>query len=358
MSPSTPEIRRIAVPASIDAADAADFRRMVAVRNRVYREVAGHDDHTMTPRELLPIFQPDEHERRPVWLVLEGDEPIGRLGLDVPLEAGSRTAYPYIELIRDAWGRGVGTVAHAYLEELARAEGRSILQTWVEHPAAAGEHLAAPTGFGAVPKDHAARFLLRHGYALEQVVRMSVYDLTGPRDALMAHAERARVAASGYRVLQWELPTPEAYVDGYAWMKSRMSTDAPSAALETDEETWDAARLHRHDAEYLDGGRRLLVTAAQHIATGELCAFNELAIGPDPTAASHQEDTLVLSAHRGHRLGMLVKAVGLLAWRDLAAHSPRVITYNAEENRPMLDINEALGFAPASYEGVWKKVLD
>ncbi len=353
----TLEFRPIVVPASIDDPDAADFRRMTGIRNRISREISGHDDHAMTPGELLPTFQPDEHERRLVWLVLRDGETVGRLCLDLPLEPGSRVAYPVIELVRDVWGDGIGTRANDLLERTARAEGRSILQTWVEHPAAPGELLAPPTGYGGIPRDHAARFLLRHGYALEQVVRMSAYDLTGPREPLIAHAERARAAASGYRVRQWELPTPEEYVAGYAWLKSRMSTDAPSAALETDEETWDAARVRRHDAEYLDGGRRMLVTAAQHVATGELCAFNELVIGPDPRTASHQEDTLVSAPHRGHRLGMLVKAEGLLRWRELAPQSPRVITYNAEENRPMLDINEALGFAPRAYEGAWQKVL-
>jgi len=136
-----------------------------------------------------------------------------------------------------------------------------------------------------------------------------------------------------------------------------MATDAPAAALEFDEETWDAGRIAIHDSRYTSSGRTIHVVAAQHVETGELCAFNELVVGADRTEASHQEDTLVLKAHRGHRLGMLVKCENLLAWRTIAPDSPRVMTYNAEENRPMLDINEAIGFVPIAYEGAWKKVL-
>lgn len=104
-------------------------------------------------------------------------------------------------------------------------------------------------------------------------------------------------------------------------------------------------------------GAAVQVTAAEHIATGELCAFNELSIKGAPDSVTHQEDTLVLAAHRGHRLGLLVKAAGLLSWHERFPLSANVITYNAEENRPMLSINEALGFAPIAYEGAWKKEL-
>lgn len=349
------EFRPVAVPPDAHGPDAADFRRMTTIRNHVYREISGHDDDRISPAELLPLYRSDEHERRTLWLVLLGGEVVGRLGLDIPLEEGSRTAYGLIELTRSVWGRGIGTQAHALLEAGAREEGRSILQTWVEHPAAEGEQLTPPTGFGHLPRDHSARFLLRHGYTLEQVVRVSAYDMGSPVADLRAHLAHAERAAAGYRVVQWTLPTPEAAVAGYAWMKSRMSTDAPSAGLVSDEEAWDDERLRSHDARYIDGGRTMLVTAAEHIASGELCAFNELVIGTDDSAASSQEDTLVLGTHRGHRLGMLVKAAGLLAWHDIAPRSPRVITYNAEENRPMLDINEALGFVPVSYAGAWQK---
>ncbi|MFJ4039087.1 GNAT family N-acetyltransferase [Microbacterium sp. NPDC090007] len=351
------ELRRLHVPTRIDDPDAADFGEMVRVRNLVYREISGHDDHAMTPAELLPSYQPRREMERFSWIVVDDGTVVGRVGLDLPQEEDARTGFWLIELRRSAWGRGIGRAAFAEIERVARAHERPVLQSWAEHPAAEGDRIDAPTGFGSVPRDHAARFLLASGCTLEQIVRVSALDLAGIRPHLRELLAEAEAQAAGYRIIQWTLPTPEEFVDAFASMKARMVTDAPSAGLVFDEEAWDAARLRRYEADYLDAGRHMLVTAAQNVDSGELAAFNELVIGTDRSRATSQEDTLVVAAHRGHRLGMLVKCAGLLAWHDIAPDSPRVITYNAEENRPMLSINEAIGFAPISYEGAWKKVL-
>lgn len=358
-APAGLELRPLAIPASVDADDAADFCEMVRVRNLVYAEISGHDDLRLAPHELLPAYAPDPTELRLVWVAVLDGQIVGRVGVDIPLEEGSRVAYWLIELRRSVWGCGIGGAAYELVERVARAHGRTVLQSWAEHPAADGPHMSPATGSGSVPIDPAARFYLRHGYGLEQVERNSALDLMAP--GLESHLglllEEATDASAGYRVVQWQLPTPPEFVDGYAWMKSRMVTDAPAAGLEYDEEVWDDERLRRHERIYLDARRPMLVTAAQHVDSGGLVAFNELVIGSDRTGATHQEDTLVLAEHRGHRLGMLVKCAGLRAWHDVAPDSPRVLTTNAEENRPMLSINETIGFVPISYAGGWKKVL-
>ncbi len=353
------EFRPLIVPASLDAPDAGDFLELAAVRNQIYREVYGHDDHAATPAELLPNFRPDPYELRFYWAVVVDGRIAGRVNVYVPLEDGSRSLYWQVELLREVHGRGIGSQAYEQIiESAAREHGRTVLQSWARHGEGTGERLVPPTGFGSIPAgDPAARYFVRHGYTLEQIERASVLDLTEPFDRIHALLDEARAAADGYRVVSWFAPTPPEFVDGFAWVKSRMSTDAPSAGMEYDEQAWDAARVATNDERSLAGGRTVRVVAAQHLASGRLVAFSELAIGPDHTRATHQEDTLVLKEHRGHRLGMLVKCENLVAWRDFAPHSPRVITYNAEENRPMLDINEAIGFVPESYEGAWKKVL-
>lgn len=355
--PAGLELRPLHIPASIDAPDAADFREMARLRDLVYAEISGHDDHAMPADELLPLYRPTASQVRLLWIAVWRGEVVGRVGLDLPQEAGARTGFWLIELRRSAGGHGIGRAALELIERTAREQGRTILQSWVEHPAADGPQLEAPTGFGRIPLDRAARFLLAAGYTLEQIVRQSRLDLAGVEPHLQKLLADAEVAASGYRVIQWTLPTPPEFVDAYADMKSRMITDAPSAGLDHDDEVWDAHRVAEWERTYTDSGRHLLVTVAQHVDSGELAAFNELVVGKDRTAVTTQEDTLVVAAHRGHRLGMLVKCAGLLAWRAAVPESPRVMTWNAEENRPMLSINEAIGFVPMSYEGAWQKVL-
>lgn len=350
----------ISLPTAAPAALSDDFVDMVRVRNAVLREVNdGSDVDAQTPDDLRPLYLPDPDERRQLWLVRRGGQVIGRIGVDLPQVDGSRTAFWFLDLLSAHHGNGIGTRAHQeIIEPTARQHGRSVLQTWAQHREEHGERLDSPAGLGSIPLDHAARFGIRNGYTLAQVERRSEFDLTTGLRRVRELLTGAEEKAAGYRVVHWQVPTPAEFVDDYAWLKSRMSTDAPAADLEWDEEPWDAERIARHDAVLVRGdGGRALVTAAQHIASGRLVAFNELTIQSDPEGATSQEDTLVLAEHRGHRLGMLVKCAGLLAWPAIAPRSSRVVTYNAEENRPMLDVNEAIGFVPVAYEGAWKKTL-
>jgi hypothetical protein len=55
---------------------------------------------------------------------------------------------------------------------------------------------------------------------------------------------------------------------------------------------------------------------------------------------------------------MLLKAANLLELDAVAPGHPSVVTWNAEENRHMLDVNERIGFVPmAAVDGAWRRDL-
>lgn len=355
----TTTLHPLVLPARADVAPSDIIREYAEVRNRSIFETTGRTHDALSPEELLPVLYTSRASKKRQWYIECDGELIGCMAVDMLQDDGADSAIGMIALLREHWGRGIGTAALAHLESEMREAGMRILLSWVEHHGDENDTLRAPTGFGAVPRDGAAHFLQRRGFRLEQIERASaiIWDARTATHLEQAF-KNAREHASEYRIVRWLLPTPPEYVDGYAWMKSRMSTDAPDADVGLPEEVWDVERVRELEVRQAAKGFTIQVTAAQHIATGELCAFNELAIRTsDLGDVTHQQDTLVLAAHRGHRLGMLVKAAGLLSWHDRFPASPRVITYNAEENRPMLDINEAIGFTPFAYEGAWKKEL-
>lgn len=348
----------LVLPARADAADAGEFHELARVRNAVYRELTGRDEQDRSPAELLPLLRSRTERTTYVWTVQQEGEVVGRAVVDVPHDAGSRVVIATIELLPRVWGQGIGTAVLPHVEAIAREHGRSVIQNWTEQQASEGPRIDAPTGFGSVPRDHVARFLQNNGFGLEQVYRVSHLALSDDVDTRVGVLlAEAREAASDYRVVHWTSPTPADRIDDYAWLKSRMSTDAPSAGLDADEEKWDAQRVTEMEERVAQMGETLLIVAAEHIGTGRLSAFTELGIGADHSATTHQNDTLVLKEHRGHRLGMLLKCEALRLWRELMPTSGLVITYNAEENRPMLSINEAIGFQAIAYEGAWKKEL-
>ena len=352
-------IRPLTIPAALsDDPEGDDFRAFTDIRNAVYAEIAGNHDEDADATELLASYQPHTHEEKRAWLVELNGRVVGRLAVNFPQEAGSRTSYPFVELLREVWGRGLGSAGMSSLEELSRENGRTVVQWWAEHPDAPGARLTPPTGFGSIPEDHVARFFAHRGYTLEQIERKSVLDLVASAPRVAELHQQALAHASGYRVTSWVGATPPEFVEGYAWVKSRMSTDAPSADLEIDEETWDAARIAEEDAEREAAGQLVLVTVAIHEESGQLAAFTELMIGADRDGATLQGDTLVLREHRGHRLGLLIKTASLLEWHARVPGSPRQLTWNAEENVPMLAINEQIGYVPAAYIGVWKKEIE
>jgi GNAT superfamily N-acetyltransferase len=353
-------IHPVTVPTSLEDPDARVFLEMVRIANAVCLHETGHDHLREEPEEMLGFWQDQTDWTQLGFAAIRDDVVLGVVKLMISNETGTTSIE--FDLMVDPPHRGVGVeeLLVAEVEREARARGLSVIQTWTLHrPGSGGERLVPSTGWGSIPADDFQTvFLVGSGFTLEQIERNSVFDLTGDFDVVERMlAEAVEVAGPQYRTVAWTAPTPPEYAEDFAYVLSRMSTDAPQGGLVIEEQHWDVARVERRDARQRAQGLTVSVAAVVHEPTRRIAAYNELVIGEDPTAATQQYGTLVLKEHRGHRLGTIVKCANLLRWRDIAPRSPRVSTFNAEENRHMLDINEAIGFVALSYAGAWKKVL-
>ncbi|WP_336500701.1 GNAT family N-acetyltransferase [Microbacterium paraoxydans] len=347
------------VPATLTDANAADFRAYGDLNRQICDEQVGIPDLAPDAAQMLPNWQDDSDALDLGFVAREGDDIVGMVTVSFAQEEDAHAAE--IDLLVPAahTGRGVEEALLDRAETEARERGRSVLQIWTLHrPEEADRMLQPRTGWGRIPATPLSDVVEARGFTLEQVERNSELDLRADPQPLRRALDAAlAVAGPDYRVVEWELPTPPEFRDGYAAVLARLSTDAPSGDMDFVAEVYDADRVVRRDARLTGAGQTVSVVAVEHVPSGALVAYNELLIGAEKTGTTHQFGTLVAKDHRGHRLGTIVKCANLLRWRELVPDSDVVSTFNAEENRPMLDINEAIGFVPVSYAGAWQKKI-
>lgn len=349
-------IDEVAIPRSIADDHDGVFAGMMAVRNAA--EVAGYGipEVAVSAEEMLPHYI-DPNEPKRVLVARVDEQIVGRAVLERQLDQ-TEVGWLDVKVMPGFEGRGIGTALADGIEAISRELGHTRLIAYVVSPDGPGERIDAPTGFGSVPADNReVRFLRARGWTLEQVERASRFALPADQMALAELRASAEQHAGEYEVLTWLGATPPELLDELAELQTRMSTDAPSAGLDEPLDVWTAERFATKESLLLDSPIQLLTAAARHRASGRLGGFTRLSVPNDVTKSVGQWETIVLREHRGHRLGMLMKVANLQLLDEAAPGHPSVLTWNAEENRPMLSVNESVGFVPIGYEGAWKKQL-
>jgi GNAT superfamily N-acetyltransferase len=222
--------------------------------------------------------------------------------------------------------RGLGRTLMQHAQARAAAHGRSVLNGSAQN-GSAGEYFAHSVGAEA---------------GLVDIQRMLVLaDLeAGTLRGLRAQAAKA---AAGYSLVSWTGPVPDEFLDQAAALYTALG-DAPHDPGVAPE-IWDAQRV-RERINYLLPyfGVRDYSLAARHDASGELAAFTQVAVHPDDPGWGHQLITAVTGKHRGHRLGLLVKAAMLELLATMEPQLERISTWNAEANQHMIAVNQAIGF--------------
>lgn len=270
------------------------------------------------------------------WIVRDGDDVVASAHLYLPQRDNRHYGLANVLVAPSQRRSGLGSHLLAHAADRARDAGRT--------------HLA----LGAGATDPGSAFLRAAGARLAMIEKQRRL-LLPPADpaALERLAEQARAASPGYRLVQWAGPTPVRWRDDLAPLIARMSTDAPQGELTSEPQRWDADRVAERDAGAFANGVRSVVTAARG-PDGHLVAFTEASTCAVQDGFASQGDTLVALEHRGRRLGLRIKLANL---ELLCREHPEVRaidTFNADDNRWMIAVNEAMGFVPIRHLEDWE----
>jgi hypothetical protein len=170
--------------------------------------------------------------------------------------------------------------------------------------------------------------------------RIVVGDLDRARLALLiAEAEQK---SPGYDVEVLPLPTPEPLIEGLLEVHRAMN-DAPLDDLVLDDDEWSQERLVAAETSVAKREMRLHRLIARRRSDGAVAGWTEVAVDPAEPTLGHQEDTSVVRAHRGHRLGLRLKATMLQRLAEVEPQLENIDTWNAVSNTHMIAVNEQLG---------------
>ena len=241
--------------------------------------------------------------------------------------------------------RGVGTALVRHAEEhLHRERGRRtfVTVTWLGKDGRSGYRA----------------FAERLGYLLNNVEVERRQPLPVDEEVLARLEAEAAAHAAAYRLVTIVGPVPAELAQGFCDVYNQLHVEMPQGDLEVEKGRRTPVELAAQDEEILESGRtRVTVLALDD--NGTIVAYTCAVASPaDRDEASvDQWSTLVLPAHRGHRLGLAVKCALTRTIQEGFPDRAFVRTQNAEVNAPMVRINELLGFEVHSIEGEFQHQL-
>lgn len=262
----------------------------------------------------------------------DGPTCLGAATLGMPRQENRELAEVDVTVPPEHRRHGVGGALYDYAVAVARAESRTTFEDEVNVPP--DQNLATSAG---------GRFALARGFVSQHVEQRLLLDVPLPATTLDELARTAQQKATGYRVESWVGLTPDGWLESFARMHTLMEQDVPTGNLSRAPITYDAQKLQATEQRMIDQGFGPVTTLVLG-PDGEPAAYTEMLVAEPGSADVFQEDTFVLRAHRGHRLGTLAKVANL---RQLATRHPQtrhVNTWTAEVNDAMRTINERFGF--------------
>lgn len=273
--------------------------------------------------EMLHTF--DDRPYDGMWLAYDGDALVG---------------YATLEL--SEWDDPDMAVAlcHVHPEHLGNRAGTGLLTEQAATTKAANRNKMLTFAFADTPCE---RLLLQQGWTIGQ--RTSQRRIEPQRldyDYIAGLAAEASTHAGDYEILSHDGPLPQEWLTDMQTLSESIN-DAPLDDLDVEPDTFPPERLAGSDQAMVRRQQRVYRLMARHKDSGEWAGHSVVCVDGLRPGVANQEDTTVIPAHRGHRLGMLLKARMLLWLHDVQPNLETIDTWNSDSNDHMIAVNERLG---------------
>lgn len=278
------------------------------------------------------------------YLGLDDDRPVCTGTIALFLTDNVEKTWIFVNTLPELRRRGHGSAMLEFLVERAKAEGRSTLLTGARYP------------FDADESHHDRHFLTERGFSLANAEVHRIVDLPVDATVLDRLWDESLPHWTDYTLVDFEGLVPDAMREAYCVLLNQIIVDAPSGTVDFEEGCTTPENLVEREESSQAAGRTTYITVALDGA-GVPVAHNILQVPATDPGPIFNQDTMVLRAHRGHRLGYATKIRNLR--RVAALHPDRTIlhTWNAESNAPMIALNDAMGFRPVTYGGEYVRHL-
>lgn len=289
------------------------------------------DDPDPLPRsaESFRLARQYGHDNRPtdfMWLAVDNDDVVrGCAEMELSIWDNPQLAFTNVSADPELWGTGVRTALLDLTIAAAREHGRTQLLAWT-------------TGGGEQEAFH-----VRHGF--EPGLRMARRTLL-PTKLDLAEVQRlhddAADRASEYELVRLDGRAPDELIPSLISLFEAIN-DAPLDDLDVEPDEFPVERVRAYDDAMEARRQHVYRIMARHRPSGDFAGHTILCVDETRPGVAFQEDTSVVGAHRGHRLGMLLKSAMVLWMRDERPELERIDTTNAYTNTHMIAVNDELG---------------
>jgi len=280
-------------------------------------------------------FIPEHHDIRR-WILREGSEIAGAALLVMNKHEDLNNGLVRIDVRPESRQRGLALrLALPVLETLAANDRASLITDVLD---------------GSPWEPKLEEIGLKKAFE-ERTSRLLVDDIDW--SLLDSWIERAAERAGEYDLLPLRAPIEERYLEKWCELMLVMNT-APKEDLEFEDFSMSAEKWRDIEKQDLLRGHRLVALVAVHRTSGSFVGLSEIAELIHQPDLAWQGDTGVDPQHQNKGLGRWLKAAMIKQFVADHPNVERVDTDNAGSNRPMLNINIAMGYKPILITNAWQ----